>query len=202
MDHILTVNTSADGTTGIDWYGLHKRLADYFGPRIAETGAPRWLFSMEPRTILGDERHPERFVLLRTSDPHLDELGMQIARQSVETTAPDNGAKVRFFVTVSGKDQKRREVQRSKFEPIWLIEEEKVTTRLPVAGLELHGEVSLGERVPFLINYKGSRFCVPGIRATGTAVVFDREKLAAVLHGGFGRERALGFGVLVVEEIV
>ena len=211
-DHILALNKSRAVAVSDNWYQVHRLLHDTVGYRVSGTGPEgpaRWQFAADPRAIVADNSAASQFILVRT----MPEVSSAIEAHSVfseDTFVPAEGDRVRFYLNVSRTMSRKPGFDRyvRRHEPVPGEHPEKTAlkalthTFIEKAGLELAGELIGPFNRRFQIAKPGdskpsvSKFAVI---SSGTAMVRDITKLQSALMSGIGRDRGLGFGILVVE---
>lgn len=214
IDHVIALSHDSVAELRADWYKLHRLLYAAIGNRVsADAGqqTTNWTYAIDPRAIAHDPDDLGRHILVRTR-PELEDAIRPLRIHAADTYVPEQGETVRFFLNVSSKRGRSFDFVKASLKtlsnteeseerhPLETVHGDTVQHFIVASGLELIGTIAGPWRRSFVFS-KGFRKVVPkqALIASGVATVIDVEKTKTTLAQGIGRDRALGFGMLVLE---
>lgn len=210
-DHILALDPSSAAQLQADWYRLHLMLYSAIGDRVQGEGAEQatnWIFGVDPRSIIRNPAEAPRYILVRAKS-ELDEKLSGISAHSEKAYSPSAGETVRFYLNVSSQKGRTFDFQKaallvkptdggqSRRDAVYeAIGREFVES----AGLTLHGDLEGPFHRTFsFVKGRGRTTQKRSLFVSGVATVSDVAKAAKAIELGIGRDRGLGFGILILE---
>ncbi|MBW3243464.1 type I-E CRISPR-associated protein Cas6/Cse3/CasE [Epibacterium sp. DP7N7-1] len=191
QDFILPLITQAPAEVIGDWYGMHVRIGETLGARLGDDKETvRFTYADEPTLD-----RPGCAVRIRCNDAATVAAMKAFALPSEPSDAlAVEGGEVQVSITMSGRVSRRYDVK-----PI----EGVVIRALRRNGFELADDTHVDVQVtPYGFRKgHGRRFTIPGCRLKLRARIADAEMVRCALAKGIGRDRGMGFGMIVLGEV-